>query len=478
MPNLLDLPYTIVDLETTGANAHSDRITEIGLLSCEVGHPPESWEQLINPGTGIPEFIVQLTGITPAMVADQPYFDEVAESLFSKLEKNLFIAHNARFDYGFLKAAFKACGITFKPKVICTVKLARALFPEWRSHSLDNICREIGYPRDISHRAMADVQAVYVFLCYATAHRGEEAVNKACRKQLKQPSLPRHIDSEQIENLPEKPGVYYFYGEDKQLLYVGKSTALKTRVKSHFGADIRSQKEMKLSQSIRDIRYRKTAGDLSAQLLENSEIKSLSPVYNQRQRGYKALWFIALSQGDDGFLLPHIESVPTSDWQSKDHLFGPFKNKSTAKKALTNLIHEHQLCLQVLGLEGGEGACFARQINQCRGACEGSETAALHNVRLTLALNDKKLKTWPYQGAVIVEEADTVNGLHCYHVVDQWCLLGTFTEYEDGLEALNTAPIFDIDTYRILVRALTSGNCHIREIEKPFTNSTDINPEQ
>lgn len=456
MPNILDMPYSIVDLETTGANPGRDRITEVGLLRSEGDDSPETWEQLINPGAGIPEFIVQLTGITPDMVADQPFFDEISDALYRRLESTLFIAHNARFDYGFLKTAFKACGLNFQPKIICTVKLARKLFPEWRSHSLDNICREIGYPRDVSHRAMADVQAVYVFLCYAVAHKGEEVVNRACKAQLKQPSIPKYLDRELIDSLPDTPGVYYFYGDDKQLLYVGKSTTIKARVKSHFSADVRSQKEMKLSQSVRDIQYKETVGDLSAQLLENIEIKTLSPVYNQRQRSYDSLWFIELDENDKGFLAPSVQTLPVQDWSHNKPLYGPYKTKSNAKKALSNFIDEHQLCRVSLGLEDEKPTCFARQINQCRGACEGKEVPAVHNLRLQTALEGKRLQSWPYEGAIAIKEEGD-NRQCCTHIVDQWCVLGVLSEGEDYFDVERAERVFDIDAYRILVRAMKSG---------------------
>ena len=127
-----------VDIETTGSHFDRDRITEIGIKTL-ASNQIQVWEQLINPQTFIPQNIQRLTGISPQMVEHQPSFDQVAKELKQELEGKIFVAHNARFDYGFIKASFKRIGIDFKPKVLCTVKLSRLLFPEQPRHNLDGV---------------------------------------------------------------------------------------------------------------------------------------------------------------------------------------------------------------------------------------------------------------------------------------------------------------------------------------------------
>ena len=107
-------PLAFVDLETTGATATHDRITEIGIVEVDADGTVREWQQLVNPGMRIPPFIEQLTGISNDMVADAPPFETVAAETMKRLEGRLFIAHNARFDYGFLKNEFKRLGITFR----------------------------------------------------------------------------------------------------------------------------------------------------------------------------------------------------------------------------------------------------------------------------------------------------------------------------------------------------------------------------
>ena len=145
--------YAFVDIETTGSRANLDRITEVGIVTLENQEVSE-WSQLINPGVSIPANIQQLTGITPTMVSAKPSFAEIAEELYLELKDKIFVAHNARFDYSFLKAEFKRLGIDFSPKVICTVKLSRRLFPNQARHNLDTLIAVHGLQVENRHRAL------------------------------------------------------------------------------------------------------------------------------------------------------------------------------------------------------------------------------------------------------------------------------------------------------------------------------------
>jgi DNA polymerase-3 subunit epsilon len=144
-----------VDLETTGASCTKDRITEIGIVLV-TEHGIQEWSQLLNPQTRIPGFIEQITGITNAMVAKQPTFSDVAEQVQILLKDCLFIAHNARFDYGFLKNEFNRLGISFAPTVLCTVKLSRKLYPQHKHHNLDSLIERHQLQINDRHRALAD----------------------------------------------------------------------------------------------------------------------------------------------------------------------------------------------------------------------------------------------------------------------------------------------------------------------------------
>lgn len=148
-----------IDLETTGANPVHDRITEIGIVEVDGAR----WSTLVNPKRSIPEFIQHMTGISNAMVADAPTFDQVAAELGQRLQGRLFVAHNARFDYGFVRHEYQRLGQRFQADVLCTVRLSRRLFPEHHRHNLDSLIERHGLAADDRHRAMADADLIWQF---------------------------------------------------------------------------------------------------------------------------------------------------------------------------------------------------------------------------------------------------------------------------------------------------------------------------
>ncbi|WP_229728503.1 3'-5' exonuclease [Oxalicibacterium flavum] len=154
-----------VDLETTGANAFNDRITEIGIVTVEPDGRIDRWSSLVNPGVPISSFIRQLTGIDNAMVADAPAFGDLAHELDARLSQGLFIAHNARFDYGFLHHAFVRTGRALHAEALCTVKLSRRLYPQEKKHSLDTLIARHALVPAARHRALADADLLWQFWC-------------------------------------------------------------------------------------------------------------------------------------------------------------------------------------------------------------------------------------------------------------------------------------------------------------------------
>jgi DNA polymerase III epsilon subunit family exonuclease len=198
-------PLAFVDLETTGATAANDRITEIGIVEVDADGTVREWQQLLNPGISIPPFIEQLTGISNAMVANAPSFEAVASEALRRLEGRLFIAHNAKFDYGFLKSEFKRLGITFRASVLCTVKLSRALFPEHKRHNLDSLIERHALYAEARHRALADAQLIHQFWRKIHVDRNILDIEAALQAQNANPSLPAHIDASIVDDLPESP---------------------------------------------------------------------------------------------------------------------------------------------------------------------------------------------------------------------------------------------------------------------------------
>jgi len=442
-------PLAFVDLETTGGSATKDRITEIGIVLVDDDGVRE-WSQLIHPQMRIPLYIEQMTGISNEMVANMPSFAAVAAKVDTLLQGRLFIAHNARFDYGFLKNEFKRLEMLFKPQVLCTVKLSRALYPQFQRHNLDSLIDRHQLQAKERHRALADAQLIYQFWQLSAQQFPAEAIEATVKNLVQRSSLPSQLDPNLVHELPEGSGVYLFYGENDLPLYIGKSVNIRQRVLSHFAADHRNSKEMSLSQQTKRIDWIETGGELGALLTEARLIKQLTPVHNQRLRRKNALCAWQLQQKQDQ-LLPQLAWANDLDFGVQDNLYGLYSNQRDAQKSLRSLAEQHQLCLGLLGLEkvANGKPCFAHQLKRCRGACVGKESGLEHAMRLLTAMGKLKLASWPYPSAIGIREGDEL------HVIDHWCYLGT-ARSEDEVEALlqQGRPAFDRDTYMTLLKAL------------------------
>jgi DNA polymerase-3 subunit epsilon len=451
-----DEPIACVDVETTGGHPAWHRITEIAIVGMRAGEVEWEWSQLVNPGGRIPPSIQQLTGISDEMVADAPPFAAIADEVEARLAGRRFVAHNARFDYGFVRTELRRLGRPFSAPLACTVRLSRDLYPEQPRHNLDAIIARHGLECASRHRALPDAQVLAQLWGALRREWPAEALDAALDRVGRRPSLPSHLSPDLVDDLPEACGVYRFIGEGDALLYVGKALNLRERVLSHFMSAGRDAKSQRLSAQVRRIEWTETAGELGALLLEARVVRESKPVYNRRLRGGGELFTWRVD--DDGSapqLTPLEGPLPAGD------VFGLYRSARQARTALTTLAREQKLCLRVLGLEqGGEGSCFGHQVGRCAGACVGAEPRLKHNLRLKLALAPHKLRSWPYKGAVALEETSAM-GLRQWHVLDGWQYLGSVQPDEvDPAEAtrggLATPQAgFDPDVYRILARHLT-----------------------
>lgn len=450
---------TYLDIETTGATPLKDRITEIALVRFENDVEVARWQTLVNPQVPIPAFIQNLTGISNEMVQQAPLFSEIAGELAGYLDGAVMAAHNVRFDHGFLKSEFRRLGHVLRQRVLCTVKLSRLLYPAHRSHSLDALMQRHHLTTEARHRAMGDVELMIGFVAAAQQELGLKRLQEAASILTKRPSLPPHIDHVLVDDIPESPGVYLFYGETNLPLYIGKSVNLRDRVMSHFSADHAVTKEMRISQEIRHIEWIQTAGELGALLLESKLIKEKQPIYNRQLRRERQLCAWRLAASPDALPLVHLIREDEIDASMLADLIGPFKTKKQAIEVLRKIADVHALCPKLLGLESGKGKCFAAQLKRCRGACAGDESKAMHYLRLQQALAAHRLKVWPFPSKIGIREFDEQTGNSALHVFDQWCHVATVNT-ESELEAIRnqrTIFAFDHDTYKLLSKAINSG---------------------
>jgi len=463
---MLPLPaFAFVDLETTGTSAQGDRITEIGIVRVDDDgarvHVTE-WSSLVDPEVPIPPAIQALTGITNAMVASAPSFSTVANDVRALLDGCVFVAHNARFDYGFLKHAFARLERSFSARVLCTVRLSRRLFPDADGHGLDALIVRHAIPVSERHRALGDARAIWSFVEGLYRDQAADRVDAAIRRILRVPSLPPQLPPDAIDALPESPGVYLFYGDNPLPLYVGKSIDLRERVAAHFSQDWRSETDLRLSREIRRIEHERTAGELGALLREAVLVKALMPAHNRALRRKEEAGIARWREG-----APKFVPALGVDRDALADAYGPFASRASFRSALRALCAEHRLCARRLGVERSAGGpCFARQLHRCNGVCIGSESPQDHDARVAAALAPLAIPAWPLAGAGYVREASDDGERVDVHVFRDWCFAGTARNDAELAELVECPPrtAFDPDVTRLLLRRYRAGKLELRPV--------------
>ena len=377
--------YAVIDIETTGGSPRNEKITEIAVILHDGEKIVKEYNTLINPERYIPSFITALTGITNEMVADAPRFYEVAKDIVELTENQIFVAHNASFDYRFIKSEFKSLGYNFAREQLCTLKLSRKLFPGFRSYSLGNLCSSLGIQIVNRHRAADDALAttrLLELLLKRSEEQGKpEIISSSMSFSVR--NLHPALDISIIDSLPEETGVYYFLNERNQVIYVGKSKNIRKRVLSHLG-NTGSKRALELAGNIAAIDYELTGSELIALLVESGEIKKHMPRYNRAQRRINLHYGLFSWKDSRGYLNLSIDQTAN---HINDTPVTCFSNLSEGRALLSSLIERYWLCQKLCGLYQTEGACFHYGIRQCNGACIGKEPAGIYNNRVIKALS-------------------------------------------------------------------------------------------
>jgi len=366
--------YAIVDIETTGLNARKDRITEIAIYVHDGEKIVEKFESLINPECRIPFHITSLTGISNKMVAEAPHFFEVARRIVELTDGNIFVAHNASFDYNFIRCEFKRLLYDYSQRTLCTKKLSRKLMPGIQSYGLGNLARILNFKNPARHRAAGDaLTTVYLF------EHLQKIENHLENIPLK--GLNSNLSLEEIKKLPETPGVYYFHNDNGDIIYIGKSVNIKSRVMSHLSNNDH-KREIEMREKIASVTYEQTGSDLVASLLESSEIKKHKPVFNRSLRRSLFQYGLFSYTAHDGYIHICIEQI------KGDRL--PMTSYSSRKEGvnhLQRLLDEFNLCQKLCGLYSSNGGCFDHHMGICRGACVGAENHSSYNDRVIDAIS-------------------------------------------------------------------------------------------
>lgn len=345
--------YAIVDIETTGGHAAGNGITEVSIRLHDGKSVVGKFDSLINPGHHIPYYIRGLTGISDAMVANAPAFDEVAGDIFNMLNNNIFVAHSVNFDYSFLKHALAVCGYNLDAKKLCTVRLSRKIFPGIPSYSLGNLCGYLDITIENRHRAGGDADATVKLFELLLKNDNDATIEKFLKRNSKEQALPPNVPKEQFEKLPDAPGVYYFHDQKGKILYVGKAVSIKKRVNSHFSNNSPNKQKQDFCRNIYGISFEVCGNELMALVLESHQIKHYWPAFNRAQKRFEPVFGILEYFDQRGFHRLGIEKM-----KKGVKPLAAFSTMIGAFDALRSINTEFGLCPRLTGIATNEQQCI------------------------------------------------------------------------------------------------------------------------
>ncbi len=395
--DLREVTFVVVDLETTGGSPRDCGITEIGAVKVRGGEVLGELQTFVNPGEPIPPFIQSLTGITDAMVRDAPRPGAAVTSFLEFARGAVLVAHNARFDISFLKAACAAADIPWpRHEVLDTVQLARHAMrrDEVRNHKLSTLAQVFGAQTTPDHRALHDARATVDVLHGLIGRLGslgvttyEELASYTSRVSPEQ-RRKRHL----ARDLPSTPGVYVFKDGQGRALYVGVSVDIRSRVSSYFTASEQRSRMAEMVRIAESVTPIPCATTLEARVRELRLIAAAKPRYNRRSRHPEKAWWVRLT--DEPFpRLSVVKQVHAGD----DAWMGPFGSRSSADEAVRAL-HEVvplRQCLTRLSPRRQSTACVLAEMGRCAAPCIGGVDVETYGETVALAQAALRTDTRP-----------------------------------------------------------------------------------
>jgi DNA polymerase-3 subunit epsilon len=373
--SLHDTTFCVVDLETTGGSpARGSRITEIGAVRVRGGEVLGEFQTLVNPDESIPAFITVLTGITDQMVLEAPRIAAVLPSFLEFARGAVLVAHNAPFDVGFLRHAARELGVQWpKVDVLDTAVIARQALTrdEVPNAKLSTLAARFGATTTPNHRALSDARATVDVLHGLFERLGslgvttvEEAATFTSKVTPAQ-RRKRHL----ADHLPDLPGVYLFRDRRDEVLYVGTSRRLRTRVRSYF---TRSESRARMGEMValaQRVESVVCATALEAQVRELRLIARHRPPYNRRSKFPERVSWIKLTRE----AWPRLSVVRKILDDDADYV-GPFRRRADAEEALTVLHDTFRVrqCTPRLPRRPRSTACALAQMGRCLSPCDGS----------------------------------------------------------------------------------------------------------
>ena len=379
--------YAVIDVETTGSGLYGNRLTEICIALVEGGEVIDKFTSLVNPQCIIPPFITGLTGIDNELVKNAPKFYEIADQIDRFTHNSIFVAHNVNFDYNVIRGEFKNIAQPYTRKKLCTVRLSRKLYPGLNSYSLGKLCQALGIPLYNRHRAEGDTDATVLLLQkILKLESSDEVIDSFLHVRSKEATLPPHLKRENIEDLPEKAGIYLFMDKDGKVIYAGKAKNIKQRVTGHFYD--KKTSEYLMGQETHSINHEVTGNELIALLLEAEKIASHYPKFNRAQKKVLNPYCLVTYKNRRGIL-----QLALTRGKFINNAIDYYFTRAEAIERLEHLCNTYELCPRFCALQSTTGRCCHYKISACQGVCVGEETVENYNLRVkkaVAALSDQR----------------------------------------------------------------------------------------
>lgn len=442
----------IIDLETTGTYGLRDRIIEIAILRIEKEKIVDTYTTLINPQTYVSPFIEQFTGISKEELETAPLFSDVKDRVLNLLDDAIFIAHNARFDYSFIKTELRRLGIQFKAKTFCTVQLSRRLFPQYSSHSLESIIQRYKFTYKNRHRAYDDAHILWQFIKKIKKEVPNKKLKNTWQILAKALPLGKKEIQKQVDKLPESPGIYMFYDKNHCLLYIGRSKNINERVIGHFSAEVSSKKLVSMTKEIHHIDHIQTSGELGAMLMEFQLMREYTPKYSRQPKKDTQCFVLYKTKTSKGHFT--LSTILMSEFKQLDFesVLGIYASKKIANNVIKFITEKYHLCKKIMGIDDSKLSCLNFKSKKCKGACIKKELVTKYNNRFLIAfLENREFRSWPYTGTIEIIEKNEFEGTCDCFQFNQWCLCSS---KKNNDEIINYNYQFDINVYKILNRYL------------------------
>ncbi|MRI02255.1 DNA polymerase III subunit epsilon [Kriegella sp. EG-1] len=454
--------YAIIDIETTGNGIEGNKITEISIFKYDGHEIIDEFTSLVNPEMPIPYFITGLTGIDDDMVRHAPKLIELIPRIIEITKDTIFVAHSVNFDYNVIKNEFKNLGFDFVKKKLCTVRLSRKLFPGYTSYSLGKLCTSLNIPLKDRHRARGDAHAtVLLFEKLLRANGAEKVFKTFLNSRSQEATLPPLLSRKVYDELPGKPGIYYFKNSHGKIIYIGKAINIKKRITSHFYD--KSEKEIKLCRETAHIDYELSGSEVLALLMESAAIKHHFPKYNsaQKRRTQQYGIFTYEDQNNIIHLAPNkLKAMPNP--------LATFKNITECRTFLENVCRDFKLCPKFCHLQENVATCSHYSIINCEGICSANENVDDYNLKVEKAISFMRTKKENFfikeKGRTLKEEAiilikdGTYNG---YAFIEKEITIQNFNDLEAFIKLQNNT----IETQQIIDSYLIKNEKNVFSFE-------------